>query len=175
MTAPNLAGAAQPLIPPGAGVGRTVGTLVPMGRKQRWIVLVIAGCAALLGCASEGDSGALESDGVEWAESVCATFEGTEPGLSSDDLPAPAEPTGVGEMREMLVDAGAPWPSEWDELDDGDRLAQCTFQIGTVGGSEPCEQTAPSGPSTEPTNIYLVDAEGHGVFIGGTEPMPPDC
>ncbi len=129
------------------------------------------------GCTSDADSGASD---VEWARSVCAAFQRTDPELSSDDLPAPAEPIVAGEIRELLVGGGGRWPAEWADLDDDDRLAQCTYEVGDVdasGGdaSGRCPPTASSGPRLERTAMYLVDADGHGVPLGTGERVLPDC
>ena len=116
---------------------------------------------------------------------MCAAFQRTDPELSSDDLPAPAEPIVVGEIRELLMDGGGRWPAEWADHDDDDRLAQCTYEVGDVDGSGVdasggdasgrCPPTASSGPRLERTAMYLVDADGHGVPLGTTERVLPDC
>ena len=105
-------------------------------------------------------------DEVDRAEGACADFASEVSG--NPDSSSLSEPSTIGEMRELLVDAGAQAPSEWDELNDDDLVAQCTYNVADDGESPEdlveCPDRGQSGQTLQAT--YLVDETGHGVFIG---------
>jgi hypothetical protein len=143
-----------------------------MGSNRIWVALVLVGCASLVGCTAE--------DPVDWAEGACDDFLEEVPGASSvGSLP---EPTTVGEMKELLVDVGAPSPSEWNDLGDDDLIAQCVYGLDANEGGSLTTETAvcpdgePSGPTSERQATYLVDEAGQGVELGTSERrLGPDC
>lgn len=122
-------------------------------------MLMLVGAVGPVACASD--------DPVAWADGACADFASEVSGdLDSRSFP---EPSTVGEMREIFVDAGAPAPSEWTDLDDDDLVAECTYNLDAGASEEDpldCPGGAQSGEMRQAT--YLVDEAGHGVLAGST-------
>ena len=101
-------------------------------------------------------------DPVDWAETACAEFDREVSGdLDSRSLP---EPSRIGDIRAMLVEAGASVPPEWKDLDDDDLVAECVYNMA-AGAPEDDLVYCPGGTRQA---SFLVDEAGHGVFSGST-------
>ena len=131
-----------------------------MGLNRILVALLLVGSASFAACATE--------DRADWAEGACDDFSAEVPGASG--LGAPAEPTTVGEIKEVLSDTGGETPTEWDDLSDDDSIADCLYDLDAV-----CPDGEPSSSSADRQVRFWVDESGRGVEYGTLGPALTDC
>jgi hypothetical protein len=160
-----------------------------MGRRRSGILLAVAGLV-LWGCTSEAEddsdasaqAGSLSAEQYEWGEQACAEFSPTHSG-AGEVIPRLSSTTTIGEMRQMLAGGGVATPPEWENLQDDDPVASCTYEVESEGESTPATTLCSNGESfslgTSKQVTYLVDEGGGGIVTSTSEtaapPPPSDC